>query len=123
MKIVITATGDQIDQPFNPRFGRCDYFILVDSETREWKALRNPAAPASGGAGPKAVQFITEMGAKAAISGRYGPNAVGALKAAGIKAFLAENGTVEEVLERFLAGELESTDTATGPSLHGRARH
>ena len=123
MKIIITATGDQTNQPFNPRFGRCDYFILVDSETREWEALRNPAASASGGAGPQAVQFIADRGAKAAISGRYGPSAASALKAAGIKAYIAENGTVDEVLEKFLAGELESVDTATGPSLHGKELH
>jgi len=123
MKIIITATSAQMNQPFNPRFGRCDYFILIDSVTREWEALSNPAASASGGAGPQAVQFIADRGAKAAISGRYGPSAASALKAAGIKAYIAENGTVDEVLEKFLAGELESVDTATGPSLHGRGLH
>ena len=120
MKIVITATTNKIDQPFNPRFGRADYFILIDSETREWEAFSNPAADARGGAGPRAVQFIADKGAEAVISGRYGPSAFTALKAAGLQVYIAEKGTVNEVLEKFLAGELASTNTATGPELHGK---
>lgn len=123
MKIIITATSNKIDQSFNMRFGRADYFILVDSETREWEAFSNPAADARGGAGPQAVQFIANKGAEAVISGRYGPSAFAALEAAGIQAYIAEDGTVNEVLEKFLAGELESTTAATGPELHGKRRH
>ena len=58
MKIIITADGNKMDQTFNPRFGRAEYFILVDSDTQEWEAFSNPAADARGGAGPQAVQFI-----------------------------------------------------------------
>jgi predicted Fe-Mo cluster-binding NifX family protein len=122
MKIIITATSHKIDQPFNPRFGRADYFILIDSESRKWEAFANPAADARGGAGPQAVQFITNKGAEAVISGRYGPSAFTALEAAGIKAYLAKDGTVDEVLDKFLAGELESTGTSTGPELHSKGR-
>lgn len=122
MKIIITATTNKIDQPFSPRFGRADYFILIDSETREWEAFANPAADARGGAGPQAVQFIAEKGAEIVISGRYGPSAFTALRAANIKAYIAEDGSVNEVLEQYLAGMLESTDSATGPELHGKGR-
>jgi predicted Fe-Mo cluster-binding NifX family protein len=121
MKIVITATTNKIDQPFNPRFGRADYFILVDSETRAWEAFSNPAADARGGAGPQAVQFIANKGAKVVVSGRYGPSAFTALESAGIKAYIAKEGTVNEVLDQYLAGELEDTNAATGPELHGKS--
>ena len=123
MKIIISATSNKIDQPFSPRFGRADYFILIDSETREWEALSNPAAAARGGAGPQAVQFIAKTGAQAVISGRYGPSAFTALEAAGLQAYIAKAGTVNEVLDQYLAGELESTNTATGPELHGKGQH
>ena len=106
MKIIITASSDKIDQPFNPRFGRAEYFILIDSETRETQAFSNPAAGARGGAGPQAVQFIASQQPEIIISGRFGPNAFSALEAAGIKAYIANNGTVGEVLDQFLAGQL-----------------
>jgi len=120
MKITISANSNTIEAQFSPRFGRCDFFIIVDSETREWEAFPNPAASARGGAGPQAVQFIADKGAEAIISGRYGPSAFSALEAAGLQAYLAEDGTVIQVFEKFLAGELESTSIATGPELHGK---
>ncbi len=119
MKVVITATSNKIDQPFSPRFGRADYFIVFDTETKEWEALVNPGASARGGAGPLAVQFITQTGAEAVISGRYGPNAFNALQAAGLKAYIANEGTVEEVVQQFLDGKLEQTFEATGDEMHG----
>ncbi|MFL7894182.1 MAG: NifB/NifX family molybdenum-iron cluster-binding protein [Anaerolineales bacterium] len=122
MKIIITASSDNMDQPFSPRFGRAEYFILIDSSTRAWEAFPNPAIHTRGGAGPQAVQFIADKGADVVISGRYGPSAFSALEAAGIQAFIAYQGTVDQVFEQHLAGELESTNTATGPELHGRGR-
>ena len=119
MKLIITANGDKLEHPFNPRFGRADYFILIDTETQESQALANPAADARGGAGPQAVQFIANQGAEAVISGRYGPNAFSALEAAGIQAYVANDGSVQDVLKQFLAGELEQVGAATGPELHG----
>jgi predicted Fe-Mo cluster-binding NifX family protein len=122
MKIIISASSNKMDQPFSPRFGRADYFILIDSATREWEAFPNPAVNARGGAGPQAVQFIADKGAEVVISGRYGPSAFGALEAAGIQAFIGYQGTVSQVFEQHLAGELENTNTATGPELHAKGR-
>ncbi len=119
MKIAITALGNKLDQPFSPRFGRADYFIVYDTETKEWEAHANPGANARGGAGPLAVQFITKTGAQAVISGRYGPNAFNALKAAGLEAYIAESGTVAEVVQQFADGKLKQTFEATGGELHG----
>ena len=122
MNIIITAISDKLDKPFSPRFGRADYFILIDSATRAWEAFPNPAVNTRGGAGPQAVQFIAEKGAEVIISGRYGPSAFSALEAAGIQALIAHQGTVSEVFSQYLAGELESTTTATGPELHHKRR-
>ena len=119
MKIIITASSEKIDQPFNPRFGRAEYFILMDSETREVQAFANPAASARGGAGPQAVQYIASHHPEAVISGRFGPNAFSALEAAGIKAYIANSGTVAEVVDQLLAGALTELSEASGPGMHG----
>ena len=122
MKIIITASSDNIEHPFNPRFGRAEYFILVDSETREAQALANPAMDARGGAGPHAVQFIAARKPDAVISGRFGPNAFSALEAAGIKAYIATCGTVSEILDQFLADQLSEVSEASGPGMHDDGR-
>ena len=33
MKIVITAKGEGLDSELDPRFGRAQYFIVMDTET------------------------------------------------------------------------------------------
>ncbi|MBN1119570.1 MAG: NifB/NifX family molybdenum-iron cluster-binding protein [Anaerolineae bacterium] len=118
MKIAISSTDGKLDTPFNPRFGRCEYFIFVDGDTREWEAKANPAASARGGAGPQAAQFLASSGVEAAISGKFGPNAYSSLEAAGIGAYEADSGTPADLLDRFLAGTLKQVNAPTGPKRH-----
>lgn len=118
MKLAISSHDGKKDTKFSSRFGRCDYFVFVDTETREWESKPNPATTARGGAGPMAVQFLEENGTEATITGRYGPNAFSAIETAGIQAFEADSGTPEELLDKFLAGELKQVNAATGPGIH-----
>lgn len=118
MKIAISSHDGKVNTQFSSRFGRCEYFIFVDSQTRAWEAKSNPAAAARGGAGAQVVQFLSNHHVDVTISGRYGPNAFTALEAAGIRSYLAVEGTPQELLEQFLAGELKQARSATGPAEH-----
>lgn len=118
MKIAISSNDGKSNKPFSSRFGRCNCFVIVDSETRSWDVLSNPAAFSRGGAGTQVVQFLSENGVEVIISGRYGPNAFTALQGAGIQAYKASRGTPEELVDKFIAGSL---DRATGSI--GRGRH
>ncbi len=120
MKIAISSQDGKKDAPISPQFGRCSYFVFVDTETQAWGAQENPAAAESGGAGTKVVQFLAAQQVDAAITGRYGPMAFTALQEAGIEGYEAEGGTPEELYEKFLAGELKK---ATSPSATGRHHH
>jgi len=60
MKIAITATGNNLDANVDPRFGRAAYFLIVEPETFEFKAIENPSATAGGGAGVQSAQLISE---------------------------------------------------------------
>jgi predicted Fe-Mo cluster-binding NifX family protein len=125
MKVAITTTAPRLEASLDPRFGRSAYFIVIDSETNEWEALSNPAANAGGGAGAQAAQFIADMDTQAIISGRFGPTAYKALDAADIQMYIAEGAQANELLEKFLAGQLESISAATGHGFHngGQSRH
>ena len=119
MKIAISSNDGKFDTQFSSRFGRCDTFIFIETESRDWESKPNPAANAQGGAGAQAVQFLSDNDIEATISGRYGPTAISALKAASIRAFVVTSGTPQELLEKFLADELVQVNAATGPELHG----
>jgi len=113
MRICVSTTANSLDAPVDPRFGRCPYFIIVDSETLQFEAVPNPASGAVGGAGIQAAQIIASKGAKVVITGNVGPNAFQALSAAGIKIITGAYGTVREVVEKYRRGELKETSSPT----------
>jgi len=113
MKICVSATANNLEAQLDPRFGRCPYFVIVESETMQFEAIPNAASGATGGAGIQAAQTIANKGAKVVITGNVGPNAFGALSAAGIEIVTGASGTVREVVEKYKSGKLQRTGTPT----------
>ncbi len=105
MKIAVTAKGGALNAQMDERFGRCAYFVIVDSETMRFVAVSNPSAMVSGGAGPSAAREIAKNNAEVLITGNVGTNARQALEAAGIKIVTASGGTVKEVVEKYLQSQ------------------
>jgi len=113
VKICVTAVSGSLDAQIDPRFGRCSYFLIVDSETMEFEAVSNIAAGSMSGAGIQAAQMVASKGARVVLTGNIGPNAFQALSAAGIKAVTGAFGNVEEVIEKYKRGELKETSSPT----------
>jgi predicted Fe-Mo cluster-binding NifX family protein len=116
MKICVTATAASLDAQIDPRFGRCSYLVIIDSETMQFEPVPNTAAGVSGGAGIQAAQTIANKGVKLLITGNVGPKAFQALSAAGIEVVTAAFGSVREAVEKFKRGELS---TAGAPTVGG----
>ncbi len=110
MKICVTSQGDSLDSATDPRFGRCAYFVFVDTDTMEFEALENAQAQAMGGAGPQAAKAVADKGVKVLLTGSVGPNAYQALNAGEIEIFTGISGTVKEAVEKYKKGELKKTD-------------
>ena len=113
MKICVSAVANSLDAQLDPRFGRCPYFVIVDSESMQFEAIPNMASGAMGGAGIQAAQVIASKGVKVLVTGNVGPNAFQALSAAGIKIVTGAFGTVKEVVEKYKKGELSETGAPT----------
>ena len=64
------------------------------------------------GAGIQAATMIADRGAEVLLTGYCGPNAFRTLEAAGIKVGSDATGTVAEVIEAFLNGEVNYTQAA-----------
>lgn len=58
MKIAITSEGDHLQALVDARFGRCAFFAVYDTETKQTTFHANPAKELAHGAGPAAVQFV-----------------------------------------------------------------
>lgn len=114
MKLCISSTRNDMEASVDPRFGRCQYFLFVDTETTNFEAVGNPAFIAGGGAGVQAAQLVVNKGADVVITGNVGPNAFQALQAAGLKIVTGAQGTVRSVIDSFKKGAL---DYAGAPSV------
>ncbi|WP_445475426.1 NifB/NifX family molybdenum-iron cluster-binding protein [Methanococcoides methylutens] len=122
MKICVTATDRGLDASVDPFFGRCRYFIIVDSETMEFEALQNPSASAPGGAGVQAAQAIANKGINVLLTGDIGPNASPILSNANIKMVTGTSGTVKDAIEQYKKGALKPTTVPTMPAYFGMGR-
>ena len=113
MKVCVSAVSGSLDSQIDPRFGRCPYFVLVDSETMEFEVISNASKGALHGAGIQAAQIVSGRGAKVVLTGNIGPNAFQVLSSAGINVMTSVFGTVREAIERHQRGELKKTDSPT----------
>ncbi len=115
MKICVTAAGQGLDAAIDPRFGRCQYFTVVDTDTMEYESIDNASIGASGGAGIQAGQFIAGKGVEVVLTGNVGPNAYDTLEAAGISIITGVAGKVRDAVEGYKNGRLKPS--TSGPSV------
>ncbi len=119
MKIAITSMGTKLEDKVDPRFGRCHYFILFDTDTNKFEAMENTGAQGMGGVGIQSGQIMADKGVKTVLTGSCGPNAFQTLQAAGIKVITGVSGTVQEAIDKFKSGELKAISQANASAHSG----
>ena len=111
MRVAVSAVGQSLDSQVDPRFGRCSYFIIVDTETMKYDVIPNESQYMPSGAGIQAAQRVVNSGVGAVLTGNVGPNAFQALSAAGIEIFTGAYGTVRNAVEQFKKGLLRKASS------------
>ena len=117
MKIAVTATEPSLDARMDPRFGRCPYFLVVETDDASFEAVENQSVSLGGGAGIQSAQLMADKGVQTVLTGNCGPNAYQTLAAAGIAVIVGCGGSVADVVEQFKAGQLNA---ASEPSVPGK---
>jgi len=84
MKLGIPSSGTDLNDEIDSRFGRCEYFIVVDTETMDIEGMENPFKSANQAAGIRAVEYLAQKGAEMVITTNLGPKAESTLRSAGI---------------------------------------
>ncbi|MBL7166947.1 MAG: DUF5320 family protein [Dehalococcoidales bacterium] len=119
MKIAISAAGPTLEAEVDPRFGRCQHFIIADSETMDFEAVDNTSAMASGGAGIATAQVIASKGVQAVLTGNCGPNAHQVLSAAGIQVVTGASGKIKDAIQDYVSGKFQASSQANVPDHSG----
>lgn len=113
MIIILTAKGEDESSKIDHRFGRCEYFIVHDTEEISFKAIENSAKNSSHGAGVQAAQIIADLKPDVVITGNVGPKAFEGLKTAGITVYLSEDSTVSAAIDEYGKGNLIEIEEPT----------
>lgn len=114
MKIAVSIDeGNDLQAAVCQTFGRAPRFLLMDEDTDETKVIENDAAQGAHGAGTGAAAMLARSGVGAVISGRFGPNAFTALKAAGIRMYACgADASVGDAIGRLRGGTLVEAESA-----------
>lgn len=121
MKIAITSVGADLKSEICPRFGRADYFLIIDAESLEYEAVENPNRKAVGGAGIQSSQLMINKDVSAVLSGQVGMNAFRMLDSAEILVYENVEGIVEDAIRKFKSDELKLSNNPRG--LGNKNRH
>ena len=119
MKVAVSASGKDPASQLDPRFGRCRYYLIIETDNMAVEAYENPNVLQGGGAGIQSAQFVVSKGAEAVITGRCGPNAFETLNAAGIKLYAGQEGRIKDVVEKLKQGQMNLVTEANAPSHAG----
>ncbi len=114
MKIAVTSTGPSLEDNVEARFGRCPYFLIIDTDTTQYEAIENPNIALGGGAGIQSAQLMSEKGVTTVLTGNCGPNAFNVFGQAGVQVIIGVSGPVCSAVEQFKAGTFSS---ASGPNV------
>lgn len=120
-RIAVTCVSDAPDTAIDPRFGRCQYFMILGPDGRI-EIVPNAAKDLGNGAGIQAAQEMIDRKVEAVITGDVGPNAYRVLSAAGIDIYVGCGGAAKEAIERYRRGALAQATGATSPGHHGIGR-
>lgn len=104
MNIAFTAQGQTWDSPMEARFGRTDYLLVWDDETRVLKSFdNNEGKNEAHGAGPKMAKVLLDLKADVLITGNGpGENANAILGKSGVKIYVgAGDMSVKEAYDAY----------------------
>ena len=117
MKIAVSSTGKTLESDVDARFGRCEYFLIIEIKNKEIKnvkAIENTAKAQMGGAGITAGEIVANEKVDAIITTNLGPRAFSVFGQFGIKIYQGQ-GKVKGVVQDFIEGKSKELTDATGP--------
>lgn len=122
MKIAVSADGEDLDAAVHERFGRCPFFLVIETDDMTLEVIENIHAELLTSAGVQSAGLLASKGVAAVITGNCGPKAMQVFDAAGIPLITGRQGTLREVVDAFKQGALNPV-SSTATSLTGATPH
>ena len=105
MKVVISATGKDIESEIDTTFHRCPFFLVIDTKNNSLKTLENTSRDRPSEIGATVGQIVANEGIDTVITTNIGPRAFGIFEQYGIKIYQAK-GKVNDAIQQLEKGKL-----------------
>ncbi len=105
MKVAMSVQGQSADSKVDQRFGRCNAFAILDTESGELEFVANHEKDK--GSGINAANTILKYNPDAVIVGNIGPKAFQVLSRAGLKIYEGLTGSIQESARLLQDGKLK----------------
>jgi len=106
MKVAVSAAGKDLDSSIDERFGRCRYFMIIETDDMSHEALENTNTDLPTSAGIQSASLVASKGVQTVITGNCGPKAMQVLDTANITVITGQHGTIGDVVDQFKNGLL-----------------
>jgi predicted Fe-Mo cluster-binding NifX family protein len=113
MKIAVASTGKTISSRVDDRFGRCPYFLVLDTKSMTTEMIENPGQKEKNAAGIRACQMLIAEGINAVVVKNIGHNSHVTLTGAGMDVYIITSGTVGAAMKKVRQGELTPAERPT----------
>jgi predicted Fe-Mo cluster-binding NifX family protein len=113
MKIAVASEGKTISSRVDDRFGRCPYFLVVDTTSRATETIENPGQQEKNAAGIRACQMLIAEDIDAVVVKNIGHNALVTLTGADMDVYTVASGTVSDAVEQVKRGKLSPLERPT----------
>jgi predicted Fe-Mo cluster-binding NifX family protein len=102
MIIAIAASENHLRSNVDPHFGRCDWYCLFNTESKDVSYIENPARYNQEQAGCDAAKFLVEKGVRLVIAGRFGAKVIDIFKSNEVQMVIPQtNQTISKLIESF----------------------
>ncbi len=121
MNLCLPVTRNSgLDSPVSGHFGSAPLFLVVDTVTGSCREIPNGNQHHAHGT-CRPTEALSGESLDGIVVGGIGAGALGKLRAAGIRVFLASQPTVGQAVAAFVAGRLEEVSPASACAGHGHA--
>lgn len=104
MIVAISVKSDSPEAKIDLRFGRCNYFTIIDTETNDISFIKNHSKDS--GSGINAANTVLNAKIDTVIVGNIGPKAFQVLNKADITIYEGFEGTINDNMEKLKNGAL-----------------
>lgn len=119
MKILISCKNNQDHDVIDERFGRCEYYLIYNTQTNQQEKIENTASAGAHGAGPKAAQIAINNRVNSIITGNLGLKALSVIQETDITAYYNQGPSIQDNIQLFLKDGLKAIKSP-GPSNQGK---